>query len=193
MPTKKIIIVDDHGIFRTGLMVSLQRTLQSSHILEVPTVEDALQKCSVADVVLMDVGVELIQAKAMITAIKSTWASCKLIVLSAMTQAEGAQFVGEAAADYFLSKSLPSAQFLADIIEQIEGIKGGVSAHPKFTLRQLETLSLMSKGLTNKMIAKELGISEHTVRWHVQHILTTLDSSSRSEAIFNARIFGFIH
>jgi DNA-binding NarL/FixJ family response regulator len=62
-----------------------------------------------------------------------------------------------------------------------------------FTPRQMEVLALLNKGLRNKAIGEQLGLSEHTVRWHVQAIMAILHAISRSEAVFAARRLGLVH
>lgn len=56
-------------------------------------------------------------------------------------------------------------------------------ADPVLTARELEVLRLMAQGLANKEIASRLGISEHTVKFHLGSIFTKLDANSRTEAV----------
>ena len=56
-------------------------------------------------------------------------------------------------------------------------------AHGPLTDRELEVLGLLSKGLANKQIAVALGISEHTVKFHVSSIYTKLNVTNRTEAV----------
>lgn len=77
---------------------------------------------------------------------------------------------------------------LPEIIEQLaQGIvPAGLevdSLIEELTNRELETLELLAEGLANKQIALELGISEHTVKFHVSSIYTKLDASNRTEAV----------
>lgn len=60
------------------------------------------------------------------------------------------------------------------------------------TSRELEVLQLLAQGLTNRAIANTLEISEHTVKFHVNAILTKLDAQSRTEAVVTATKLGFI-
>ena len=62
----------------------------------------------------------------------------------------------------------------------------------KLTLRQVEILELLSRGLPNKAIGRKLGLTENTVRWHVQNILSILNASSRTEATYIARKLGLV-
>ena len=58
--------------------------------------------------------------------------------------------------------------------------------------RQAEVLTLVGRGLSNKMIGRSLGLSEHTVRGHVQGLLSVLGVTRRAEAVFKAQQLGLI-
>jgi DNA-binding NarL/FixJ family response regulator len=60
------------------------------------------------------------------------------------------------------------------------------------TPRELEVINLIAEGLPNKNIAGKLGISEHTVKFHVNAILTKLGAQSRTEAVVRATRMGLI-
>ena len=59
-------------------------------------------------------------------------------------------------------------------------------ARPLLTKRELEVLTAMADGASNKVIARRLGISFHTVKFHVAAVLTKLDADSRTEAVMKA-------
>jgi DNA-binding NarL/FixJ family response regulator len=58
-----------------------------------------------------------------------------------------------------------------------------LSTHQALTAREIEVLSMMAEGLGNKSIAARLGISEHTVKFHIASIFTKLKATSRTEAV----------
>jgi DNA-binding NarL/FixJ family response regulator len=58
--------------------------------------------------------------------------------------------------------------------------------------RERDVLRLMAEGLSNKLIARDLGISEHTVKYHVNAILGKLGAQSRTEAVVRATRIGLI-
>ena len=64
---------------------------------------------------------------------------------------------------------------------------GGREAFPQLTSREMEVLDLMARGLENRRIARELHLSDKTVRNHVSNVLAKLDVGDRSEAIARAR------
>jgi DNA-binding NarL/FixJ family response regulator len=70
--------------------------------------------------------------------------------------------------------------------------EGGFSLSREFTPRELEVLRFLAEGLTNKAIAPRLGISEHTVKFHVNSILGKLGAQSRTEAVVRATRLGLI-
>jgi DNA-binding NarL/FixJ family response regulator len=63
------------------------------------------------------------------------------------------------------------------------GGSGMAAADPLLTPREKEVLRMMAEGLGNKIIAHQLGISEHTVKFHVSSILEKLEAGSRTEAV----------
>ncbi len=66
-----------------------------------------------------------------------------------------------------------------------EGARGAASANgaDQLTLREGEVLQLVAEGLPNKTIARRLGISEHTVKFHVAALMAKLGAGSRTEAV----------
>lgn len=67
-----------------------------------------------------------------------------------------------------------------------------VSAPNPLTAREREVLSLLAAGLTNRAIAQQLGITPHTVKYHVNAIMSKLDAQSRTEAVVRATQRGLI-
>ena len=65
-------------------------------------------------------------------------------------------------------------------------------AHNPLTARENEVLQLLARGLTNRAIALELGITQHTVKFHVNAIMGKLDAQSRTEAVVRATQLGMI-
>jgi DNA-binding NarL/FixJ family response regulator len=69
----------------------------------------------------------------------------------------------------------------------------GTPGSTRLTARQYEVLDLLNKGLSNKVIARELACTENTVRGHVQAILLFFQVASRSEAVYAAKQQGILH
>jgi DNA-binding NarL/FixJ family response regulator len=81
---------------------------------------------------------------------------------------------------------LPEAPFADDLL------KADGSRDARLTRRELEVLAAMADGASNKVIARRLGISFHTVKFHVAAILAKLDADSRTEAVAKAAQLGLV-
>jgi DNA-binding CsgD family transcriptional regulator len=68
-----------------------------------------------------------------------------------------------------------------------------VATELALTARELEVLSLLAEGASNKLIARRLGISTHTAKYHVASLLEKLDAVSRTDAVANAARIGVLH
>ena len=66
-------------------------------------------------------------------------------------------------------------------------------AEVALTARELEVLALLAEGASNKLIARRLGISAHTAKYHVASLLDKLDAVSRTDAVTNAARIGVLH
>jgi DNA-binding NarL/FixJ family response regulator len=73
-----------------------------------------------------------------------------------------------------------------------ESLEDGASERAQLTPRELEVLAAMANGASNKAIARQLGISFHTVKFHVAAILAKLDAESRTEAVMKAAQAGLV-
>lgn len=109
-------------------------------------------------------------------------------------------------ADATLAERIASA--LADI-ETIEMVSAGAEpdalvvaprartgeedGEAALTARELEVLALLAEGASNKLIARRLGISAHTVKYHVASLLEKLDAVSRTDAVAHAARIGVLH
>lgn len=87
--------------------------------------------------------------------------------------------------------SLPLASTLVGPRNAVQTLEGGGLPEP-LTARETEVLELLSQGLSNKLIARRLSISEHTVKFHVSSIYTKLDASSRTDAVSRGARLGLI-
>src|SRR5262244_1870781 len=81
---------------------------------------------------------------------------------------------------------LPEAPLADDLL------KADGSGHARLTRRELEVLAAMADGASNKAIARRLGISFHTIKFHVAAILAKLDADSRTEAVAKAAQLGLV-
>ena len=205
--SSRILVVDDHALFRTGISMILSQYGQVKHILEATSVKEAL-KISVEpkiDVILLDLEMPQINGIDGISLLSDRFIDTPIIILSAEVNEiliKEAEYRGAAG---FLHKSANYDEILRAIHYVMEGksfhavMNGKLPEPPSseqlvtLTPRQKEVLAAMAKGLSNKVIARQLGMSENTVRVHVSAILSELGASNRTEATLIAQRRGLIN
>lgn len=200
MANKKIIIVDDHAMFRSGLRMLLEASLQGAGVTEAGSLNEAMQGPDAEpDVVLLDIKLPGLNGVEGIALLRRQWANVPIVMLSSQDDPETVREALARGATVFVSKAETADRIVA-LVNRIlhEGLDSaspaGEPARPtvRLTPRQCEVLELLCQGLSNKLIARRLNLSENTVRWHVQAILEALGVSSRSAAAFAARSAGLV-
>lgn len=89
---------------------------------------------------------------------------------------------------------LVSSEDEADVVLRPAGEKDPADVvEPALTPREVEVLSLLAEGASNKMIAQRLGISAHTAKFHVGRVLEKLDATGRTDAVAHAVRIGVLN
>jgi len=203
----KVLLVDDHPVVRAGL-----RALLASHdgvevVAEAASGEEAVASAADVkpDVVLMDLrlgaGIDGATATAQITAMPDP---PRVVVLTTYdTDADILRAVEAGASGYLLKDTAP--QVLIDSV--FAAARGETVLDPDvaqrlyrrmqqpradLSAREVEVLALVAQGLSNRAIAKQLFVSEATVKSHLVHAFTKLDVDSRTAAVAAARERGLI-
>lgn len=194
---KRILLVDDHAIFRRGLCALLGEANAGARVDEAGSVEDALAPdAPLPDLVLLDINLPGINGLDGIALVRRRWPAARVIVLSGLDAPEAsAEALACGAAD-FISKR-ESAERILERISRILDQEGAPKtdappAKARLTPRQREVLAFLVQGLSNKLIARQIAVSENTVRRHVQDIIDYFGVESRSEAVFAARRRGLV-
>lgn len=200
MSRTHILIIDDHAMFRSGLRMLLNASMPEADVSEAGTLREAIDQTSVAPcVVLLDIKLPGLNGVEGIALLRRQWPEVPVLILSSQDDAETVRQVLARGATGFVSKA-ETAEKIVKLINQIlhYGVQPSAEVEDdsapsiRLTPRQCDVLELLCEGLSNKLIAKRLVLSENTVRWHVQAILETLKVSSRSEAAFAARQLGLV-
>ncbi len=200
-----VVIVDDHPVVRQGLRTFLETQKDLEILGEAENGEEALERIaeSVPDVVLMDLvlpGIDGIEATRRVRELSP---STKVIVLTSFADDEKVFPAIKAGAAGYLLKDVEPPQ-LAEAIRAV--YRGEALLHPTvaarlmqevssedrqapggtLTPRELEVLRLVARGMSNKEIAKELTVSEKTVKTHVSNVLAKLHLADRTQAALYA-------
>jgi DNA-binding NarL/FixJ family response regulator len=208
----RVLVVDDHALFRRGLEMVLIQEPDIEVVGEASDGEEAVAMVSdlTPDVVLMDVRMPRGSGIEACTAIKDLVPSARIVMLT-MSDEEGDLYEAiKAGASGYLLKEIPTYEVAAAIRAVYDGqslispaMAGKLLTEfasmmrdtpeqpvatraPRLTDRELEVLKLVARGLNNRDIAKELYISENTVKNHIRNILEKLQLHSRMEAVVYA-------
>jgi DNA-binding NarL/FixJ family response regulator len=200
----RVLIVDDHPVVRFGLCSMLA---SESRILVVGTsgsAKDALQAIAKdpPDVVLMDLRMPELEGAEAILEVKRAQPTVRILVLTNYESEEDIVGALRAGATGYLLKGTPQEEIVRGIemvFENRRFIPQSITdrlletlGREELTARELEVLTLVAKGSTNKEIASTLFISDKTARNHVTSCLVKLNANDRTEAVTTAIRRGLI-
>lgn len=206
----RIVIVDDHALFRSGLVSLIQGMPEFQIVGEAGNGREALQIVNERkpDVILLDVNMPIMDGVETVKALKAI-TDVKIIMLTISKHDDDLFGAIEAGADgYLLKSSEPD-----ELCRAITNVYSGMSVlSPEITRRvmdavnlesqqdpdrglsgrEMEVLDCLARGMTTSEISEDLFISDNTVKTHVRHILEKLEASNRAEAVSKAAQLGLI-
>jgi two-component system, NarL family, response regulator len=205
LTTIRVILVDDHPVVRFGLAAIIGLQPDMAVVAEAGSGEEACSICArhPADVVLMDLRLPGLSGVEAIRAIRKERPKLRFIVLTTYDGDEDIHRALEAGAQAYILKGMSHNELVNAIRTVHSGLKyipASVSKslaerppHSELSARELEVLELIVKGHSNREIGEALGISEATVKWHVNIILSRLNVSDRTQATVAALQRGIVH
>lgn len=208
MPKLRVLIVDDHQVVRQGLKLFLSGEADLEIVGEAGNGAEALQALAdrPVDVVLMDLLMPEMDGVAATREVRRLFPDVDVIALTSVLEDRLIHQAIEAGASGYLLKDTGASE-LAECIRAV--VRGEVRLHPEaakrlatevrtpemreaLTPREVQTLRLIAQGASNKQIAKELDISELTVKVHVSNLLSKVDLKSRLQAAIFAHREGLV-
>lgn len=210
----KILVADDHALFRDGI-VSLLEAARHTVVGQAGDGNEAVESALrlKPDVILMDISMPELDGLQALRNIKTKAPQIKIVILTASEEDTDLITAMRSGAQGYLLKSLGTEDFLANLENLTRGelavnsqdfsriVNGLVDLanqpedHIKgiLTDREIQLLILVADGLSNKSIAQHLSISENTVKYHMRQILQKLDAQNRTEAVISAMQVGLIN
>ena len=200
----RVLIADDHAVVREGLVAILNRQDDLIVVGEATNGREALEQWRKhrPDITLMDLRMPEMSGVAAIDAIRAEDDQALIIILTTYDSDEDVYRAMRAGAKAYVLKDAHREELLECIRCVCRGqmfVSPEVAtklasriSEEELTNRELEILTLLAEGKSNKLIARELNISEGTVKTHVKSILEKLDATSRTEAVAVAARRGLI-
>ena len=200
----RVLIVDDHPVVRFGLCSMLASESRIVVTGMSGSAKEALQAIAKdpPDVVLMDLRMPELEGAEAILEVKRAQPTVRILVLTNYESEEDILGALRAGATGYLLKGTPQEEIVRGIemvFENRRFIPQTITdrlletlGREELTARELEVLTLVAKGLTNKEIASALFISDKTARNHVTSCLVKLNANDRTEAVTTAIRRGLI-
>ena len=213
----KILVVDDHSLITDALSVLFLDLDPAAEVLTTRTAEgtmDLLEKNADLDLVVLDLGMPGVSGTSLLESMVAHSPEMKILVLSGQQDPRNVMRVLQLGAAGFVPKSMASDTLLAagkfvlsggvynpaDLLEEVNRVAMiGTPERPRevgatrveLTERQEQVLQLLARGAPIKIICRELGLSEGTVKTHVTAIYRAFNASNRTEALLAARRHGY--
>jgi NarL family two-component system response regulator LiaR len=207
----RVLVVDDHAVVREGLRSFLDLQEGIEVVGEAADGEEAVAAASrlVPDVVLMDLVMPRLAGVAAMRLLRERVPAARVIVLTSFLDDEKLlPALRAGAAGYLLKNTQPeelaravraayAGEVLLDpvvaarLVEAL-AVDGPEGPLDRLTPRELDVLRLIGRGFANKRIARELSVSEKTVKTHVGHVLAKLGVTDRTQAAVLALHEGLI-
>lgn len=204
----KILLVDDHALFRDGIARVLQELADDMSILEAGNGGEALGVASEhvdLELVLLDLNLPDQSGFDILSQFSKQYPTLPVIIISAseehsdMHQAikQGAMgYIGKGSSSLIMLNAIRLVMageiYMPARLIQSASHQRNKSAEHQLTQRQKEVLKLMDQGYANKLIADELNITEATVKMHITAIFRVLQVTNRTQAVLKAQKIGLV-
>ena len=199
----RILLVDDHTLFRSGVRLLLQRQPDFEVVAEAGDGVEGIKRAKELkpDVVLLDLNLPGLSGLETLQLLTQDLPSCAVIILTVSEEAdELGQALRDGARGYLVKnidaevltsairraaagESVIAESMTAKLVDQFRGAasqaaqaSGNAERH-RLTARETQIVQCLARGASNKVIARELDVSESTVKIHVQNVLKKLNLS----------------
>jgi DNA-binding NarL/FixJ family response regulator len=203
MAKHRIVVVDDHPLFRGAISQALSATIAGLQMVEAGSLEEiggAIGADKDVDLILLDLSMPGVQGFSGLLYLRAEYPEIPVVVVSASEDATTIRRALEFGASGYVPKSLPVDKIREAIKVVLDGgawsppdIDLNAKADPEsrdlatrlasLTPQQMRVLMMLGEGLLNKQIAYKLNVSEATIKAHVSAILQKLGVDSRTQAV----------
>jgi len=199
----RVVLIDDHVIVRMGLAFAINNQPDMEVVAQAVDGDEAVAVClgSTPDVAILDLRMPRQGGIETLGVLKSACPSVRVLILSNYSGGDEVAAAIQAGARGFLAKDTPVAG-LFDAIRRVHAddqvlppdlarrLAGRLASH--LSSREIEVLTLIGRGRSNKEIAASLDVVEGTIKMHVTSILAKLGVADRTQAVLSAVRRGII-
>ncbi|MDB5827211.1 MAG: LuxR family transcriptional regulator [Variovorax sp.] len=194
-----IYVIDDHPLMRDAIVMVLRRLRPAENIVELERLDklaSAVKQHGTPALFCLDLKLPDTTGCSGVIAVKQTYPDVPIAVYSASPAADMEEACIEAGADQYIEKSASSAELTAALrgllMADSDVEEPAAANNSKLSKRQTQLIAMLDKGMSNRDIAAELEISEHTVKVHLWRLFRRLGVKSRTQALHYARTNGLL-
>ncbi|MCJ7624357.1 MAG: response regulator transcription factor [Anaerolineaceae bacterium] len=206
----RVLLADDHSVVRAGIRQFLEQAGDIRVVAEAENgqVAKKLMEQHLPDVAVLDIQMPMISGIDLTRWIRGNYRKTGVLILTAYDDNPYSMAVLQAGANGYVLKTASPDEIIQAVRDVYHGKsvldpavtqkvmeligQDNVSSFEPLSDRELGVLAFVAKGLTNKGIAVQLGISDRTVQGHLAHIFAKLQASSRTEAVMRAVSLGWL-
>ena len=207
----RVLLADDHAVVRAGICQFLEQADDINVVAEADDGQEAMELIEEhqPDVAVLDIQMPKASGIEVTRWVREHHREVGVLILSAYDDDPYVMAVLQAGANGYVLKTASPKEIIravrdvhagksaldAEIVQKmVAQVSSGIHEQPveKLTERELEVLTLVAKGYTNKAIGVQLGISDRTVQGHLAHTFSKLQSGSRTEAVMRAVSLGWL-
>lgn len=209
----KVLIADDHALFRDGLSLQLEQLAPQTIVFQAGNFSQAIKIIedeAKLDLILVDLDMPDMQWEEGLRNLQMVAGDTRIVVISASEDLRSIRRVIESGISGYIPKRadtkiltgalkliLDGGTYFPPVVFDgtVPSMKAAVTQVAKgksLTNRQNEVLGYVAEGLSNKQIAYEMGVSEATVKLHVNALLRSVGATNRTQAVIKAQKMGLI-
>ncbi len=193
----RIFVIDDHPLMREAVVLLIRRLHTKATVTELDrlaAITGAVEQDGMPDVICLDLKLPDTHGVSGVRELRQQFPDVPIVVLSAAPAEDFRELSLEAGADVYIEKSAGATEISRVLKSFLDDSSDpeAITDPEKLSKRQKQLLVMLDKGMSNRDIAAELQISEHTVKVHLWRLFRRLNVKSRSQASHLARTQGLL-
>jgi DNA-binding NarL/FixJ family response regulator len=197
-PPMNLFVIDDHPLMREAVVMLMRRLRPGANVVELERMgglDAAVRQHGTPDLICLDLKLPDTTGTSGVHEVKNLFPETPLAVLSASPASDCEEICIDAGADIYIEKSSGAGE-IGNALRALLAADGQFEelapTDNKLSKRQKQLIVMLDRGLSNREIADELGISEHTVKVHLWRLFRRLGVKSRTQTIHYARVHGLL-